>query len=223
MDLELFSDFFASEKRQRSLKTATFLMFIMLALEKVISGTSAAYKNGTVVFDFSLEIVDLICIAIYVSTATLIALQVRYERLVIPDFFLLVVKLYIIIAETVFLLTNKTASFLEKFSAGEHIIEAVLFGAFLICMFIGELSHGKRMPNFSSVCMNLLMICFPMTVLLEIGKVIIENKVHLNHFVIVFNFVRDVLSEAFLDVPYFLLILMVCLTANKGHKKPCAN
>ncbi len=219
MDLDLFSDYFQTDKSRRRLKIATFIMFLVLAAEKILSGIGAVYRGGAVEFYFSLTLPDIACVVIYLSTALLIAARVGYSRLVIPDFFLLAIKLYVIAAETVFLLTARDATAVEIFSSAEHIVEAVLFSAFLICMFTGELSHGKRLPNFSSVCMNLLMICFPVTVLMEVGKVIIANEVHQNHFVTAFNFVKDVLGEAFLDLPYFLLILMVCLTAPRGYKE----
>jgi len=220
MDLDLFSDYFTTEKRQHGLRIITMLMFFMLAAEKILSGMTLISAGGALKVSIeNIKILDVVCVIIYLTTAVLIAAHVRYERIVIPDFFLLGVKLIVIAEETIFLLTERDASFLDKFSAGEHILEALLFAAFLICMFVGELSHGKKLPNFATVCMNLLAICFPITVLLEIGKVIIENNVHLSPYVIMFNFVRDVLGEAFLDIPYFLLILMVCLTANRGYKE----
>lgn len=221
MDLDLFSDYFTTKERQHKLRNITMLMFFMLAAEKIISGMTLISTGGALRAGIeNIKVLDVICVIIYLSTAILIAARVRYERIVIPDFFLLGVKLIVIAEETVFLLTEKDAAFIDKFSAGEHILEAVLFGAFLICMFVGELSHGKKLPNFATVCMNLIMICFPVTVLLEIGKVIIAYEVHRNPYITMFNFVRDVLGEAFLDVPYFLLILMVCLTSNRGFKEP---
>lgn len=219
MDLDLFSDYFATHKRQHALRTATMIMFFMLAAEKLISSVGVTVSGGSLRLYSTINILDIICICIYISTAVLIIRRVGYDRLVIPDFFLLGVKLCIIVTDILFLLTQKDAPLIEKFSAGEHIIEAAIFAAFLICMFTGELSHGKRLPNFAHVCMNLLMICFPVTVLLEVGKVIIANEAHQNYYVTIFNFVRDVLGEAFLDVPYFMLILMVCLTNPRGHKQ----
>lgn len=218
MHLDLFCDYFITDKSRRRLKTATFIMFLVLAAEKILSGTTAAYKGGVVDFYFSLTLLDIACVLIYISTAFLIRARVKYEYLVIPDFFLLAIKLCVIASEAVFLLTERNAAVTEKFSAAEHIIESVLFATFLICMFVGELSHGRHMPNFSSVCMNLLAICFPVTVLLETAKMIMAYEGHQNLYVAAFNFVKNVLSEAFLDVPYFLLILMVCLTTNKKEQ-----
>lgn len=219
MDLDLFEGFFESEKRQRKLKTVTMIMFIALALEKLLSSVEAGFAGGRFTIYSDIDFLDIICINIYFATALLIGLKVRYDRLVIPDFFLLGVKLCIIATDVIFLIVCPGASLIEKFSAGEHIIEASLFAAFLICMFVGELSHGKRLPNFAHVCMNLLMICYPVTVLLEIGKLLIAERIHENHYITMFHFVRDVVGETFLDVPYFLLILMVSLTKHNYSEK----
>lgn len=218
MDLDHFSDYFKTAERQRKLKIATFIMFLLLAVEKQLSCVGAAVIEGKPQIISEITFPDVVSINIYIATAVLIAARVRYDRLVIPDFFLLGLKLCIIAEKSVFLITERDAAFLDKFSAVEYIIEAALFAAFLICMFTGELSHGKRMKNFSSVCMNLLMICLPVTVLLEVAKMIIAVADGQSRMLSGFNFVWGVLNETFLDVPYFLLILMVCLTNCRGYK-----
>ncbi len=218
MDINLFSDYFKSAERQRKLKIVTFIMFLMLAVEKLLSCVGAAVIEGKPQIISEITFPDAVSINIYIATAVLIAAHVRYDRLVIPDFFLLGLKLSVIAEKSLFLITERDAAFLDKFSAVEYIIEAALFAAFLICMFIGELSHGRRLPNFSSVCMNLLMICLPVTVLLELGKMLLAAAEGQSRLLIGFNFVWGVLNETFLDVPYFLLILMVCLTNCRGYK-----
>ncbi len=217
MDLDLFADYFSTSEQQRRLRRAVMIMFFALAFEKLLSGVDMKIENGAAVLYPAITFLDMVCVAIYLSTALLISRKVPYSRLVIPDFFLLGVKLWVIVSETVFLITKTGASALDRFSAVEHVTEAVLFAAFLVCMFTGELSHGKRLPNFANVCMNLLMVCLPVTVLMEAAKVFIANEARINEFIVGFHFVRDVLGEMFLDVPYFMLILMVSLVPDEGR------
>ena len=202
---------FSKEKPAHDLRLFTFTMFLFLVIEKALSTATAIYKKGEVLISFSLKEIDIISIIIYLSMAVLIAFHVKYKFLLIPDFALLAVKLYTMIfaIENLFKANN---TLLSTLSSVETLVESFLFAIFLLTLFAGKLLHTKHRfsKEYPFHCMRLLIFCFPITVLFEIIKIFIATELHQYPFVIMFNFAKGVLNEAFLDLPYFLLVMLVC-------------
>ncbi len=211
---ERLAVYFADLSRQRKLKIFTFAMFLALMIEKLLSGATAAYMGNDVHFYFSLSIKDVICAAIYLSTAFMLAVGVEYKYLLIPDFVLFAIKGFNIISGVTRIVTQSQIDIIAELSVIESIVESFLFAMFLLALFAGKLSHGKILPNFPVLCLRLLIFCFPVTVIFEIVKLVVATELHQYPFIVCFNFAKGVLNEAFLDLPYFLLVLTVCFT---GH------
>lgn len=207
---------FAEEKRGHDLRLFTFTMFVFLVIEKALSTATAVYQKGEILFSFTLREIDVVSILIYLSMAVLIAFRVRYKYLLIPDFALLGVKVYSMISAASVLLGGEQNT-LSRFSAVENLVESFLFSLFLLTLFAGKLLHTKHRfsKEYPFHCMRLLIFCFPITVLFEVVKIFIATELHQYPFVILFNFAKGVLNEAFLDLPYFLLVLLICFVPHR--------
>jgi tellurite resistance protein TehA-like permease len=138
----------------------------------------------------------------------------------IPDFFLLFVKLYTVAKNAHHLFANyETSSLYEKISAFSKASEGLLFSLFLILLFIGKLIHTRRVysKNYPFVCMRLLIACFPITAGLEALKAFIKIQMSTDTFVWFFELSKNILNEAFLDLPYFLLLLLMAFVPETRH------
>lgn len=211
MTKDKIKEYFLDIEKQKKLKKLTIIMFIALIIEKICSGATAVYNNGVIDFNFSLTSIDIVCVLIYISTTLLVAAEVKYKYIVIPDMILLGVKLFNIVYGLFVLFYNdftmdKTCAIVEK------IIESVIFSVFLIILFIGKLSKGKYLSDFSIRCLRILMACFAITVVFEVVEIILAVENHKYLFLIVFDFIKGILNEGFLDMPYFLLVLTLCFT-----------
>ncbi|MEE0945293.1 MAG: hypothetical protein U0M42_00510 [Acutalibacteraceae bacterium] len=214
--------YFHSAKHQHDLRVATFIMFLSLIVEKALSGAKALYSSGHLVFTMSFSITDIISILVYISVAILLALKVRYTFLLIPDFALLGVKLYTAfesIHHLIFL--SDTATDYEMLSYFSKASESLLFSVFLVLLFIGKLFHTKRAysKNYPFVCMRLIIACFPVTVIFEVLKMIIKMNSSTYPFIVIFDFLKNILNEAFLDLPYLLLLLLMAFVPQNRYYK----
>ncbi len=203
---------------QRRLWLWTLYMFAFLAIEKVLAATVTVSENGMWQCAFSLGAVDILCVAVYVTMVILIAARVPYIYLLMPDFVLLFVKIYTAIVSAASLVGGRPAVS-ETISAVESALESVLFAMFLGVLLAGKLGHpqsriGRRYPLY---CMWLLLACLPVTVVFEIIKCVIGVEMHRYPLAVIFEFLKNVLGEALLDLPYYLMILMLCFVP-QPHK-----
>lgn len=204
--------FFHSEKNQHNLRVATFIMFLSLVVERLISNTDFSYKSGEIFATLTLKPVDSVCVLVYFSVSVLLALKAKYVYLLIPDFFLLAAKLYtagVSFYKVSVLHANYTDY--EKFSYFAKGVECVLFSTFLILLFIGKLCHTSRAysKQYPFVCIHLIVTCFPVTIVFEIIKVMIVYNNYKNSIALFFDFAANIVNEAFLDLPYLLLLLLM--------------
>ncbi len=214
--------FFHNEKHQHNLRVATFIMFLSLVVERLVYNADLSYKSGNITALLSIRPEDAISILVYFSVSVLLALKVKYTYLLIPDFFLLGVKLYTAgtsIYKITALYTHYTEY--EIFTYFSKAVECVLFSAFLILLFIGKLCHTKRSysKRYPFVCMHLLVACFPVTVVFEIIKVIISYGSYYNPIVPFVQLVSNVVNEAFLDLPYLLLLMLMAFVPQNRYYK----
>lgn len=206
--------------RQQRLWLWTLWAFAFLAVEKVLVSTVTVGDNGTWQFAFSLGVVEILCVAVYVTMVILIAARVPYIYLLMPDFVLLFLKLYSAIAATTVLVGGRPAVN-ETLGAVESALESVLFAMFLGVLLAGKLGHpqsriGRRYPLY---CMWLLLACLPVTVAFEIVKCVIAVEMHQYPLAVIFEFSKNVLGEALLDLPYYLMILMLCFVPQPHKEK----
>ena len=212
--------FFHNTKNQHNLRIATHIMFLLLVIEKLVTSATAYLSTGELLFSFSLKLTDIICISVYVSVAILLAAEVKYKYLLIPDFFLLFVKLYTVAQNLYRLFAHyETSSLYEKIAALSKVSEGLLFSLFLILLFIGKLIHTRRVysKNYPFVCMRLLIACFPVTVGFEVLKTVIKAQINADALVYFFELTKNILNEAFLDLPYFLLLLLLAFVPETRH------
>lgn len=207
-------EYFTDTNKQRKVKTLTVIMFFALIIEKICSGATAIYNKGIIDFKFSLTSIDILCILIYFTTALLVATEVKYKYIVIPDMMLLVVKITNIVYGIIVIIIEDN-NIVNTYAIIEKIIESIIFSTFLIVLFIGKLSKGKYIADFSIVCLRVLMICFAVTVAFEILQIALALEIHKYPFLILFDFLKGIINEAFLDMPYFLLVLTLCFTDEK--------
>ncbi len=206
--------YYSKIKRQRIHKYATFFMFIMLAVESLITYADAFYYQGDLVFRIHLDPFKIAATVIYISVAVLIGMKVRYKLLLIPDFFLLILKLCTAVKSILSLSEASELSFFAAHNSDllESAVESLLFSLFLITLFIGKLSHpsDKIREKIPFVCLGVLAACFPFTLAFEIIKAVGEAlSTDSTTALLLFNFTRGIMNEAFLDLPYALLILLV--------------
>lgn len=209
---------FSSLRKSRHLRHFTFVMFMFLVMEKILTSASVNYQSGEMHFYFILKELDILSIFVYLSMAMLIALKVKYKYLLIPDFVLLGIKIYSIVNSTLDLTSVATLSVIYKLSAIETIVESTLFSLFLIILFLGKLIHTnnffhKRYPVY---CIRFLLFCFPVTVVFEVIKIFVATEMHQNTILMILNFAKAVLNEAFLDLPYILLVLLICFVKQEN-------
>ncbi len=210
--------FFLHAKNQHNLRLFTFIAFVFLAFEKIIAGASATYNDKNLLFYFTISPTDLLCIAIYLSVAILLVARVKYKYLLIPDFFLLFVKLYHFITSFIHLI-NQELTKTDKLIYFSKFIESFLFSLFLIFLFTGKLMHHSRRysKTYPFVCMRLLISCFPVTILFEILKTLSRIEAHTPSILIFLSVCENILNEAFLDLPYFLLLLLIAFVPENKY------
>lgn len=213
--------YFHNTKHQHDLRVATLIMFLSLVIEKALSGATALYDSGNLIFTLSFTPIDIISILVYLSVSILLALKVRYQYLLIPDFVLLFVKLYTAVISIHHLIDYAAYTDYEIVSYFSKATESLLFSLFLILLFIGKLFHTKRAysKNYPFICMRLLVACFPVTVILETVKMLLRMETAQYPFLVIFDFAKNVLNEAFLDLPYFLLLMLMAFVPQNRYYK----
>ena len=148
--------------------------------------------------------------------AVLISQRVNRKYLLIPDFVLLCIKLYAAVSGLITLFGVHYSNLLGELSVLEKTVESLLFSAFLIILFAGKLSHGKRLPAYCPIaCLTVLSLCVPVTVVFEVLKFYVEEQMNYPLFMEIFIFLRGLLNEIFLDLPYAMLILLVFYCHNE--------
>lgn len=218
MTRERVINYFSDEKKHHVLWAATLSMFVFLLVEKMMSGFSMLYEKGNVNFSFSMHVTDLLCVAVYLTMVVLISVNVRYKYLLIPDGVLFSVKLFIFASGLVRLATHRVNGELPELSVIEETVENLLFVSFLCVFFAGKLlkAERKNVDKIPIICLFVLLFSFVVTVGFEIVKITVEVEAyHYPTVVIAFNFLKGVLNEAFLDLPYILLTLLVYYTPKK--------
>lgn len=204
--------FFESKKRQKRLLIITVIMFICLAVETAVSGLLAVYEQGGTHFDFHLKPSKILSITVYLSVAVLLYKKVNYKLLLIPDFFLFGIKLYTVFSSVYYLYGTDTVGYYTTLNELEHITESGLFCLFLLTLFMSKLLPASESMHLKLpyICLGSLVLCFPFTVIFEVIKAANETALHaLPLSAAIFNFFVGVVSEAFLDLPYALLLLVV--------------
>lgn len=211
--------YFHSEKHQHNLRVATFIMFLSLVIEKTLSCSTASFNSGELLLNISFKFTDIVSILVYFSVSVLLALKANYTLLLIPDFFLLCVKLYTAATSLIHLFDTRATNY-ERISYLSKFSESILFSLFLILLFIGKLFHTGRVysKNYPFVCMRLLIACFPITVLFEIIKITMDEA---QKFAVVrfLDFARNIINEAFLDLPYFLLLMLLAFVPQNRYNR----
>jgi hypothetical protein len=210
--------FFRHAKNQHNLRLFTFIAFLFLVIEKILSGATATYVGKNLVFHFTLLPIDIICIIIYLSVAILLEAKVKYRYLLIPDFFLLFIKLYTATSSLTHLLSEELIK-TDRLIYLSKLSESLLFSMFLIFLFVGKLTHHSKRyaKNYPFVCMRLLIACFPVTIIFEILKTFSRIEMHTSGFLIVLSVCENILNEAFLDLPYFLLLLLMAFVPENKY------
>ncbi len=219
--------FFKNERRQKQLLTITIALFLCLAAETVFSGLVAVNESGGTHIDFHLKPTKLMSEFIYLSVAFLLYKKVNYKLLLIPDFFLLGIKLYTAISCCLHLFSTDTVGTYRTLTELENIIENSLFCLFLITLFACKLIPSKESVHLKLpyICMGSLALCFPFTLFFEAAKVFSETTVHvLTLKAALFNFFVGIMNEIFLDLPYALLLLVIFYVPQKnGHREDTAS
>ncbi len=212
-----WDDYFSKPNRAHKIFVATVFMFLFLALETIFSCTVATYSNGHMIFYIELSIKKILCFFIYLSTTVLVASAVRYRLLLIPDFFLLIIKVYT--AATAFsALSAADADFLSQL---ETAIESLLFSLFLATMLIGKLlkHHPLLLSTSPFIGLWALVLCFPFTLGFEIAKLVTVLGTPGTHSgIALFNFFKGTVHEILLDIPYALLIITMYFVPEKTFK-----
>ncbi len=213
--------FFESPKRQKNLISATVVFFLFLALETVFSGITAVYEAGGTHLDFHLTPTKVFSVLIYISMAVLLHKKVSYKLLLIPDFFLLTIKLYYVISGIHHLTALDTVGIYTTLSEWEHVIENALFCLFLITLFACKLLPSRESMHLKLpyICLSALILCFPFTVTFELVKAINEATLHALTFKgALFNFLMGIMNEAVLDLPYALLLMVIFFVPQEKRK-----
>lgn len=217
--------YYSGISHQRIHKYATFFMFVMLAAESLIYYVEAFYYEGDLVFRIHIEPLKIASTIIYLAVAILIGMKVQYKLLLIPDFFLLCIKLYTA-AESFIQLSQLDSFSLSDTGCADLLekgTESALFSLFLIVLFTGKLTHPRQeiYEKLPFICFAALAACFPFTLFFEVIKLLNEASVteHTTA-LIVFSFTRGILNEIFLDLPYAMLIILVFfIPERKRHHK----
>ena len=210
--------YFSDSKRAHKIFVATFFMFLFLAFETIFSCTVATYSDGHMLFHIELSVTKILCILIYLSTSLLIASAARYRLLLIPDFFLLTIKLYSAINAFAMLDLN---SDVNQLSTIETAVEGLLFSLFLATMLTGKLLKHHPLLTSRSPFLGLwaLLLCFPFTLGFEIAKLLtLLDSPDIRTSIAIFNFIRNTIHEIILDLPYALLIITMYFVPEKTFK-----
>lgn len=210
--------YFSDTGHAHKIFVATVFMFLFLALETIFSCTVATYSQGHMIFHIELSITKILGVFIYLSTAVLVASAVRYKYLLIPDFFLLIIKLYIT-ADAFTTLLSTTDGF-DPIIA-ETAVESLLFSLFLATMILGKLLRHHPLLTSRSPFIGLwaLFLCFPFTLGFEITKLLFAlDAPNPQPPVILFNFIKRTVHEIVLDIPYALLIITMYFVPEKTFK-----
>lgn len=217
----VIKEYFAKGTRHRTLTKATSFMFLLLAAERIIGGISALFMQDTEFFTINMTFTDILCVLIYFSMAVLIIRKTDYKYLLIPDALLLFIKFIHVVEGFADLFPLGDNDILTKITAVEEIAENLLFIVFLIIFFSGKLlrkMHGKTKVFIPYVCIIALIFTFPTTVVLETVKILIEAEFFgFPVKTMTFNFLINISNEIFLDLPYFMLVLMVYFKPHKKH------
>ncbi len=207
---ERINSFLHSRNRDKHINTVTFMMFVFLAAEKLASGASMRLEGGKTFFDFSFSLADVMQLLIYISMAVLISQKVNHKYLLIPDFVLLGLKLYAAVTGLITLLGVHYTNVLSELSVLEKTVESILFAMFLLFLFAGKLIHTDRAAAVCPLlCLGVLSFCVPVTFVFEILKLYVEEQMNYPLHMEIFIFLKGVLNETFLDLPYAMLILLV--------------
>ena len=204
---------FSKGNRHRNLTYITAFFFIILVAEKITECISADFWQGLSAFNLNMTFGDLFSILIYSSLSILILTKTDYKYLLIPDGLLFLSKFIHVIEGFDHLFPLAENDILSKITAIEEIVDNFLFMVFLTIFFSGKLlkhlaGHIKFLIPY--VCVLSLLLIFPTTVVIETIKALIEAEFFSYPVsVMTFNFVKAVSKEIFLDIPYFLLVLMV--------------
>lgn len=215
------AEFFEKKKRQRHIVTVTAALFFCTALEILFSSITAVYEFGQVSFDFHPTPAKFICILVYIAVSVLIALKVNYKYLLIPDFFLLCVKLWYVFTDINMILNLQTVGGTAGFTMWETLTESALFSVFLLTLFASKLLHipDRLHSKLPFLCLFALSLCFPFTLMFEIMKVVSNAALHaLPSSVSFYNFAVGILTEVFFDLPYVLMIFIVFFVPQKRGK-----
>lgn len=215
---EKWEKYFSDTDRAHKIFVATVFMFLFLALETVFSCTVATYSHGHLIFYIELSATKIIGICIYLSTTILVASAVRYKFLLIPDFFLLLVKSFIAVSAFLALAENPHSPDLTTL---ETAIESLLFSLFLATMLLGKIFKHHPILTKRSPFIGLwaLLLCFPFTLGFEIAKLLVSfDAPDAKTTIILFDFFKRTIHEIILDIPYALLIITMYFVPEKTFK-----
>lgn len=213
---EKINSFLNCKNRHKHVNTVTFIMFAMLAVEKLMSGTVMVVTDGVTDFDFSFSFTDILQLLIYIAMAVLISQRVNHRYLLIPDFVLLCIKLYAAVSGIITLSGVHYSNLLSELTVLEKTVESILFSLFLLSLFSGKLLHFRRVKSVCPLlCLVFLSLCVPVTVVFEVLKFGAEQQMNYPLQLEVFIFLRGVINEIFLDLPYAMLILLVFYCHNE--------
>ncbi len=203
--------FFEGEKRQRNLYIATVCAFVFLIMEKFTASMTDITLTGGIQVDFSFGIKDLICVCVYVCVSALLLCGVKYKYILIPDSVLFAIKLHILIMSTVELFSVEKIGLLTELTLIETVTESLFFALFLTVLFVGKLTSNARFKRTCPfLCISALAVCLPATVVFEAIKVFVEETYfHLPLSFAFLIFIRNLVNEMCLDLPYALLVMLM--------------
>lgn len=217
----VIKEYFEKGTRHKTLTKVTAFMFLLLAAERIIGGISALFMQETELFATNMTFTDVLSVLIYFSMSVLIISKTDYKYLLIPDALLLFIKFIHVVEGFSDLFPIGDNDILTKITAVEEIAENLLFIVFLAIFFSGKLlkkMHGKTRFFIPYVCIIALIFTFPTTVVLETVKILIEAEYFsFSAKTMAFNFIINITNEIFLDLPYFMLVLMVYFKPHKKH------
>ncbi len=204
-------NFFENEKRQHRLYVATVCAFAFLIIEKFITSMTDITLTGGIKVDFSFGIKDLICMGVYFCVAALLLHGVTYKFILIPDSVLFAIKLHILIMSLINLFSVEKIGLLTELTLIETVTESFFFALFLTILFTGKLTSNARFKKICPfLCIAALAVCLPATVVFEGIKVFVEETYfHLPLSFTVLIFIRNLVNEMCLDLPYALLVILM--------------
>lgn len=212
--------YFSKGKRHEVLTCVTAVFFVLLVAEKFTECISPAFWQSGTDISLTLSFGDFFSMAVYLSMFILILLKVDYKYLLIPDGLLFISKFIHVLEGFGHLFPLNDGDILTQVTAIEEIVDNFLFMVFLMIFFSGKII--KKLAGYIKflipyVCILSLVLTFPTTVVLETIKVLIEAEFYAYSVsAMAFIFVRAIAREIFLDIPYFLLVMLVYY---KPHQK----